>query len=249
MAILKVLTDTIGQTGNVPRLIYVTTNSTFAQVEAVGYLNVVVTQGTILRESDMALVSTKTDINSPISDVGLYDVVFAAGQWSLVPYMLGLITGAANLGTGEGTFANTVANILNFKSLKAGAGITLSSSPTEITITSTNPSDFAWVTVPGVTQALDPNMGYIPLNAGLTTFTLPVTCTVGSEFQILGSDISPWLVAQNAGQSIIVGNETSTIGVTGSISSTDPSDGIRLVCIVANTKFAASFLVGNITIS
>ena len=47
----------------------------------------------------------------------------------------GTDTTAANLGTGEGVFAQKVASELDFKSLKAGANVTISSSATEITIT------------------------------------------------------------------------------------------------------------------
>ena len=43
----------------------------------------------------------------------------------------------SNLGTGQGVFSGKVADDLQFKSLKAGTNVTLSSNATEITINST----------------------------------------------------------------------------------------------------------------
>lgn len=46
----------------------------------------------------------------------------------------GTVTGAANVGTGEGWFKNLVAGILNFKTAKAGRGITAVSSADEVAL-------------------------------------------------------------------------------------------------------------------
>jgi hypothetical protein len=50
---------------------------------------------------------------------------------------LGEANTASNLGTGQGVWVSKTEVNLNFKSLKAGSGVTLSSNATEITINST----------------------------------------------------------------------------------------------------------------
>jgi hypothetical protein len=57
-----------------------------------------------------------------------------------------------------------------------------------------------------------------------------------------------WLIAQNAGQNIQVGNTSTTIGAGGSIASTDVGDGVSLVCTVADTTWNAFSVIGNLTI-
>jgi len=53
------------------------------------------------------------------------------------------VTSAANIGTGEGIFESNSGGILQFKSLVAGAGITLTSGATEIEISSTGGGDIS----------------------------------------------------------------------------------------------------------
>lgn len=82
MAILNVQVDLIGQAGQVPKLIYINTNDTIAAVTHAGYLNEIVSMGSQLSPTDMALVVTYATPNSPISN--FYHVVYASGNWSLV---------------------------------------------------------------------------------------------------------------------------------------------------------------------
>jgi hypothetical protein len=77
--------------------------------------------------------------------------------------------------------------------------------------------------------------GYTANNAGLVTLTLPVTAAYGSVISVNGKGAGGWRIAQNASQSIRLGNVTTTVGVGGSLSSTNLGDSIDLVCITANT--------------
>lgn len=92
-----------------------------------------------------------------------------------------------------------------------------------------------WSTVAGVSQAMAPNNGYMPLNSALTQFVLPVLAPVGTTLAVAGFGTGGWTIAQNGSQMIQVGAVTSTTGVTGSVSSTLPSDCIQLVCVQTNT--------------
>ena len=84
--------------------------------------------------------------------------------------------------------------------------------------------------------------------ATLTTFTLPTTSAFGTTIEIAGFSAGGWTLAQNSGQSINFGNEATTTGVGGSLSSSNKNDYIRLLCVTANTTWNVVGSIGNITI-
>lgn len=84
--------------------------------------------------------------------------------------------------------------------------------------------------------------------ATLTTFTLPATSAFGTTIEIAGFSAGGWTLAQNSGQSINFGNEATTTGVGGSLSSSNENDYIRLLCVTANTTWNVVGSIGNITI-
>ena len=102
--------------------------------------------------------------------------------------------------------------------------------------------------VTGTSQTIIPMAGYIANNAGLVTFTLPVTSAVGDVIFIVGKGAGGWKIAQNALQVIHFGDTDTLVGITGYISSTNRNDSVRLICIAANTEWLVSASVGNITI-
>ncbi|VVC75996.1 hypothetical protein AQUSIP_12970 [Aquicella siphonis] len=104
-----------------------------------------------------------------------------------------------------------------------------------------------WTVVSGTTQAAAVNNGYIANNAGLVTITLPSTAAVGSVFHIVGLGAGGWKLAQNASQLINFGSVVTTTGTSGYLQSTDVSDSVYLVCVVANTTFKVLSAIGNIT--
>lgn len=106
-----------------------------------------------------------------------------------------------------------------------------------------------WNNVTGSSQALAVNQGYIDNGSGApTVFTLPATAAVGTTIAIQGSQAGLWQIAQNAGQSIHFNGLDSTVGITGSVSSTGRYDSITLLCIVANTDFVAYVSTGNLNV-
>ncbi len=111
-----------------------------------------------------------------------------------------------------------------------------------------SPSGMMWEQVTGTSQAITVNRAYVPFNVALTTFTLPSTAVFGDQFMIEGYGSGGWTIAQNSGQSIIMGTNTSTVGVGGSVSSTMQNDNVLIVCIVANTIFKAVNWTGNLTV-
>lgn len=147
--------------------------------------------------------------------------------------------------TTDAGIAVPAANNLN---VFGGTGATTSGAGSTITITVKQ----LGVTWNVVTSATNPNSvvkenGYIAKGAGAVTFLLPATAAVGDSFIIAGYG-NLWSLTQNALQSVILNNQTTTVGVAGSLTATVASDTIEVVCVTANTEFKVINVLGNITI-
>lgn len=131
--------------------------------------------------------------------------------------------------------------------LTAGTGITITNGSGSITIASTGA--MTWTVVSGTTQTLAASNGYFSNNAGVVTFTLPVSASVGDVFRVAGLGAGGWAIAQNASQLIHLGSSVTTTGTGGSLASTNAFDAIEFVCAVANTTFVVvNGPQGNITV-
>ena len=157
---------------------------------------------------------------------------------------------AADIETITGNSGGAVGPSAGFNVNLVGSGsISVAGNPGTNTLTiSISGSGFTWNTVVGTSQNIAVQNGYINANAGLTTFTLPATGSVGESFQIAGYGAGGWAIAQNAGQKVYLGNSTTTVGVPGSLASTNAHDTIEIMCIVANTEWQCLDVVGNITV-
>ena len=92
--------------------------------------------------------------------------------------------------------------------------------------------------------ALVPNQGYLADRvAGPVTFTLPIIAIEGSVISIAGIQ-NGWVITQNTGQKIHCGNQTTILGVAGTITSTNAFDAISLLCIAANATWTTLSVVG-----
>lgn len=122
--------------------------------------------------------------------------------------------------------------------LSAGPGISISSGAGTITISGTG-SGIGWTEVTAASQAMTADSGYVANNAGVVTFTLPVTAAFGTVLSIVGKGAGGWTIAQNAGQNIQVGSVSSSVGVGGGfgVSSTNRFDSIDLLCTTADTTW------------
>lgn len=105
-----------------------------------------------------------------------------------------------------------------------------------------------WVEILGTTQSMAINTGYVASNGSLITATLPVTAAFGSIIELVGKGAGGWIIAQNAGQTIHYGNQSTTTGVAGSLASGQFRDAVRLVCTTANTDFTVLSSIGNQTV-
>ena len=79
--------------------------------------------------------------------------------------------------------------------------------------------------------------------ASLITYTTPATAALGDIFVIVGKGSGLWTIAVATGQSIVLGNVTSTV-TTGTVTSQNAGDCIWLVCTTADLVFTRLFQSG-----
>ena len=117
------------------------------------------------------------------------------------------------------------------------------------------PAGVAWVDVTASTQTIAASTGYVTDNATQVTYTLPATPVFGDVFEITGgvsgAATAPWVIAQNSGQSMHLGNSTTTTGTGGSIASTLQYDSIKCICVVAGASAVWNVIssVGNFIVT
>jgi len=131
--------------------------------------------------------------------------------------------------------------------IAAGAGVTTTAGVNEITISATG-DVFLWSVVDSPTT-LDSQQGYFAEGGSTVAFALPLTASVGDTYIVANTNTSTgWTINQNAGQSIIYGSLTTTVGVGHGLSSNADGDTVRLVCYVDDTTWQAIDSFGNITL-
>jgi hypothetical protein len=94
------------------------------------------------------------------------------------------------------------------------------------------------VNVIAATQNMLSNVSYTTnYTGGIVTYLLPTTSAIGDVIEITGNSTGGWTITQNAGQNIQMGVDSTTIGVSGSLTSSNRYDSIRLKCTVVNTTW------------
>jgi len=93
-----------------------------------------------------------------------------------------------------------------------------------------------WVNI-SISQTLAVNTGYYYTGGAPANLLLPPASIVGDIIQIVNFSPSTFTITQNVNQSITVGNQTTTVGVGGSLACTQPGDSIYLLCVVVNSDW------------
>jgi hypothetical protein len=111
-------------------------------------------------------------------------------------------------------------------------------------------SGFRWIDTQGSNQNLTNNFGYVTNRALGIAYILPVSANIGDTIRIAGFS-GIWTVAQNASQVIKIGTQTTTTGITGSLTANNEGDCIELLCvnITGVTTWRALSVVGTITLA
>jgi hypothetical protein len=113
------------------------------------------------------------------------------------------------------------------------------------------PTGIIWHLITTNTTAVKFN-GYFadpPTGPGGLTVTLPATSVIGDTVIIYAYSSGGFVIGQNAGQIIQVGQMKTTAGTGGNIIATKAGDSIELVCSVANTQWEAVNYNGNLVIN
>jgi hypothetical protein len=112
-------------------------------------------------------------------------------------------------------------------------------------------SGFTWNNVTGASATLAAENGYQANNAGLVTLTLPTTAssTFGDTIKIMGLGAGGWTIAQLAGQQIQFGSSGTTVGVGGSLASTNRYDAVEIVYSTTSGLWRVVSSVGNLTVT
>lgn len=157
--------------------------------------------------------------------------------------------GAAEItADGQLMIGSAVAPNIRPATLTAGAGINITNGAGSITVTNTGGSGITWSVV-AVNTLGATNNGYITNDPVNIDVSLPAVSAVGDTFEILRNiGGGSWSISQGAGQQILAANSQTTVGVAGSVTSTNMGDSITLICIVPNLTWGMSAIVGNLTV-
>lgn len=131
--------------------------------------------------------------------------------------------------------------------LTAGIGISISVGAGSITIDSTA-TGLDYEDIVASPKAMEADHAYAANLGGGVAFSLPVTCAAGAVIEVIGK-LGLWSVTQGAGQTIHVGNQSTTTGAGGSLTATNLGDCIIMRCIVADTDFRVQNMMGNLTVA
>jgi hypothetical protein len=134
---------------------------------------------------------------------------------------------------------------VRINTLTPGPGVSITNTDGNIQIASTGGS-FTWTSVTSADNpvSLMGENGYIANGVGQVVFVLPPSASVGAYFAIVGTG-NTWTIEQNAMQTIVLGAETTSAGVTGSLTATYVRDSIEMICTVANKEFQITNVQGN----
>lgn len=94
---------------------------------------------------------------------------------------------------------------------------------------------------------LQAGWAYLAEGALPVQFMLPPTAHFGHAYKIVGHG-NLWTLGQNANQTVIIGIDTTTVGVGGSTTATSVTDAIEVVNIEDNLDFKIDLWSGNPTV-
>lgn len=129
--------------------------------------------------------------------------------------------------------------------LGVGAGISASGGPGILTL-SVSGGGLIWQNVTTSIPLVLSN-AYV-VTSGAVSLSLPATAAQGDQIMVVLSGGTSWTIIQGAGQSIRLGNQVTTTGITGTLSSLAQGDSINLRCIVNNTGWIAFPSTGTLTV-
>lgn len=149
-------------------------------------------------------------------------------------------------GNTGGAIAPDAAHNINI--LGAG-GVTVAGNAGTHTLTiSVSGAGMTWNTI-SASQGLVVNNGYIcTAPGGALALSLPAVSALGDIIEVTLDGSASFSITQGAGQQIRMGNQATTAGVGGSLTTTQQGDTIKMVCQTANLKWNVLSTMGNLTV-
>ncbi len=154
----------------------------------------------------------------------------------------------------DGVNVGSVAKVLTMASDKLGtatitAGTNISVTPTAntITIAATGAGAFVWSVITA-NQTAAVNNGYFCNKGSTLTLALPATSAVGDVIEVANINTALGVqFTQAANQQIFFSTTNTTLGATGTLTSSAIGDTLKLVCRTANLVWWATSSIGNWT--
>lgn len=131
-------------------------------------------------------------------------------------------------------------------SIVGAGGITTSGSGSTITITGSG-GGMTWNNI-SASQTMSVNNGYFCSGGGAISLLLPPVSAFGDIIEIVIDGSASVTLTQGAGQTIKLANAITTVGIGGSLGSTQQGDSIRLLCKTINLAWTALSADGSWTI-
>lgn len=157
--------------------------------------------------------------------------------------------GGSPILTLTGNSGGAVSPTGNNVNIVGSGGTTVVGNPGTSTLTiSVSGMGMTWNTI-SASQTLVKNNGYICISpGGALALLLPPVSALGDTIEITLDGATSFSLTQGAGQSVRYGNQATTAGVGGSLTTTQQGDTIRLVCQTANLKWNVLSSLGNLTV-
>lgn len=151
------------------------------------------------------------------------------------------------VGTANVMVQSSITEQLGTSVITAGTGISITPTTNLITIAATGAGAFAWSVITA-NQTAAVNKGYFCNKAGTLTLALPATSAVGDVIEVNNINTATGTqFTQAAGQQIFIGSSSTTLGATGTLTSSAVGDSLKIVCSVANTTWRVTSGWGNWT--
>lgn len=130
--------------------------------------------------------------------------------------------------------------------IRGGTNVTTSGNAGTYTVTinAAGEGSFIWVLADTTPITMTPETGYSVQCASEVVFSLPATCEFGQTMRVCGFSASGWTINIGSGQSVNYGSLTALTSLT----FTQESDCVELLCIIQDTVYEIVSSIGNITV-
>ncbi len=159
--------------------------------------------------------------------------------------------GAAVTTTGVVTLAGALTTVGAYATTLTTTGTTTLTLPTSGTLATTSQiGNLPFAANTGTTPvSMAVNNRYAAKGSAQLVYTLPASSTAGDVVKLIGAGANGWQIAQNSGDQIFIGSVSTTIGVSGSVTSTNGYDNVELTSMGSGVWVDSAGYVGNLTVA